>query len=199
MQKIKYYTVLIIVLVFSSCGKSDKNDISKKPLCNETVNINNQSSDTLKVGIIYGSTSYFYFKDELMGYDYEMALNLAQFLKKNIKFCEVRTESQLAKLLETNQIDLVAYNIFETKKLKSQFNFVFPQKRTFLVLVQNIGISSISDVTDLNGRTVYVKKNTIYQQRLEALNNEIGGKIDIKYVDDTTSTEDLLENIRMDD
>ena len=51
----------------------------------------------------------------------------------------------------------------------------------------------VEDVTELVGREVYVEKDSKYLRRMQHLNDEIGGGIDIREVDaDTLITEDLI-------
>jgi len=153
------------------------------------------TSDTLRVATMYGSTSYFLFRDELMGFDYEMADNLAEYLHINLKITIAKTESEMFQLLKNRKVDIVSYNIIETKELKKQFSFVLPQPESYQVLVQNIGANSVSDATELEGESVYVKENSIYYQRLKALNEEIGGTINIVLAADSLTEDDLIDMV----
>ncbi len=180
------------MFMFSFCKKTI-NEISDVLPTSDTVTY--ELTDTLRVGTIYGSTSYFYYKDEIMGYDYEMASHLAEELKQKIKIVVAKNEDELTHMLKNREIDIAAYNFIITKELKTDFKLVFPQPDSYLVLVQNIGIHNITDPTELNEKTVYVKQNSANQKRLESLNKEIGGKIDIRFADDSVSTENLLEMV----
>jgi len=153
------------------------------------------TSDTLRVATMYGSTSYFLFRDELMGFDYEMADNLANYLHINLKITIAKTESEMFQLLKNRKVDIVSYNIIETKELKKQFSFVLPQPESYQVLVQNIGANSVSDATELEGESVYVRENSIYHQRLKALNDEIGGTINIVLAADSLTEDDLIDMV----
>src|SRR5665647_1554310 len=152
-------------------------------------------SDTLRVATMYGPTSYFMFRDETMGYDYEMASNLAKYLKLNLKIIIANNEREMIQLLTERKVDIVAYNLAQTKEYKKQFNYILPQPASYQVLVQNIGINALSDVTELAGKTVYVKKNSIFHKRLLALNEEIGGSINIVLAADSLSNDDLIEQV----
>jgi membrane-bound lytic murein transglycosylase F len=153
------------------------------------------SSDTLRVATMYGSTSYFFFRDELMGFDYEMAGNLAKHLHLNLKISIAKSEKEMYQWLKERKVDIVSYNVIETKELKNQFSFVLPQPESYQVLVQNMGANAVSDVTELNGETVYVKENSIFHQRLKALNDEIGGSINIVLAPDSLSDDDLIDMV----
>lgn len=144
---------------------------------------------------MYGSTSYFLFRDELMGFDYEMAENLAAYLHLNLEISIATSENEMIQWLQENKVDIVAYNITETKELKNNFKFVLPQSESYQVLVQNMGANALSDVTDLAGKSVYVKGNSIFYDRLKALNEEIGGSINIVIADDSLSNDDLIDMV----
>lgn len=83
---------LFLIFIFVSCKK---NEIDKR------AQISNRDleqiilSDTLKVTTMYGSTSYFLFRDEDMGFDYEMVENLADFLKVKLKVELANSEPQM--------------------------------------------------------------------------------------------------------
>jgi len=153
------------------------------------------ASDTLRVATIKGSTSYFLFRDELMGYDYEMAENLAKNLNVNLKISVAQSEREMAILLQERKVDIVAYNVYETKELKRLFHYVLPQSESYQVLVQSMGKNVLSDITELAGKEVYVHANSIFYQRLEALNKEIGGTINIIIASDSLTNDDLIEMV----
>jgi membrane-bound lytic murein transglycosylase F len=190
-QKSRFF-ILFLLLVFSSCLHK-KPEQSTQPATSDLENI--IKSDTLRVATMYGSTSYFLFRDEYMGFDYEMATNLAQFLHVNLKIYIARSESEMSKMLLRHKVDLVAYNTIETKELKQNFLFVLPQNESYQVLVQNQGSHALSDVTELAGKTVYVTPNSIYFSRLQSLNEEIGGTIKIVTAADSLSVDDLIDMV----
>lgn len=190
----KYLIILVVfsVFLFNSCGTKKSNGIPVQSSRDLQQII---TSDTLKVATMYGSTSYFLFRDELLGFDYEMAENLANYLHLNLKISIARTEKQMEQWLDEGKVDIVTYNIIQTKELKSKFHFVLPQDDSYQVLVQNLGANSLSDVTQLSGKTVYVNENSIFHKRLKSLNDEIGGTIDIKTAPDSLSNDDLIDMV----
>jgi len=165
-MKIRYAITLVIlsVFLFASCvkKKSERQSYNKSSDLKEIT-----KSDTLRVATMYGSTSYFLFRDELMGFDYEMAENLANYLHLNLEISIATSETEMAQWLQDNEVDVVAYNIIETKAFKRNFNFILPQSESYQVLVQNTGTNALSDVTELAGKSVYVKENSIFYDRLQ--------------------------------
>ena len=148
--------------------------------------------DTLKVVTQYGATSYFNYRDEILGYDYELAQNLAAHLHLKLKVEIAKNDHEMTEYLRSGKTDLAIYSTFETIALKKEFNFVFPHGESYLVLVQMIGRDAVSDPIELIGKEVWVKNHSIDQLRLQALNDEIGGGIIIKSANDTLNTDDLM-------
>ena len=189
---IRIIFLILSVLLFSAC-RQQNSDKSSSAVSRDLYDI--AKSDTLKVATMYGSTYYFLFRDELMGYDYEMVENLADYLNLNLEIHIAKTEKEMVQWLHENKVDLVTYNIIETKKLKKNFAFVLPQSESYQVLVQHSGANALSEVTELAGKKVYVNENSIFYDRLKALNDEIGGSIKIVTVDDSISNDDLIDMV----
>ena len=186
------YLFLFVSFLLASCiqkGK-DSNAVIATLDLKEILN-----SDTLRVATMYGSTSYFMFKDETMGYDYELVSNLAKYLKLNLKISIAKNEDEMVKLLDERQVDIIAYNLVETKEYKKRFQYVMPQATSYQVLIQNMAVNSLTEVTELAGKTVTVKENSIFHKRLMALNDEIGGAINIVLAPDSISNADLIEQV----
>ncbi len=191
----KHFSLILITVcisMFTSCGtkNSDGSALQSSKDLNEII-----KSDTLRVATMYGSTSYFLFRDELLGFDYEMAENIANFLHLNLEISIGHTQKEMVQWLEEGRVDMVAYNVIETKELKQKYDFVLAQEDSYQVLVQKMGASSLSDVTQLAGKTVQVNANSIFLERLKSLNEEIGGTIKIVQVADSISNDDLIDMV----
>ena len=191
----KYFSLILITIcisMFTSCGtkKSDESALQSSKDLNQII-----KSDTLRVATMYGSTSYFLFRDELLGFDYEMAENIANFLHLNLEISIAHTQKEMVQWLEEGRVDMVAYNVIETKELRQKYDFVLAQEDSYQVLVQKMGVSSLSDVTQLSGKTVHVNANSIFLERLKSLNEEIGGTIKIVQVADSLSNDDLIDMV----
>ena len=193
MQKRNYHILILFsVLLFAAC----KQQKSEQPKISSSADLKSIiSNDTLRVATMYGSTSYFLFRDEYMGFDYEMATNLANYLHVNLKINIAKSQAEMTQWLDEGKVDVICYNMIETRELKKKFTFVLPQADSYQVLVQNIGANALSDVTELEDEDVYVKQNSIYHERLEMLNDEIGGTINIKIAADSLSEDDLIDMV----
>jgi len=149
----------------------------------------------LTIITLSSSTSYFIYKDEPMGYDYDLAKDFCDFhgLKLNVKVAENSTK--LLQMLANGEGDLIASTISVRNELKDSIIYCGLEQITHQVLVQRTGKrdSLVRDVTQLIDKEIYVKHNTKYHQRILNLNAELGGGIIIKDVEkDTVTVEDLI-------
>ncbi len=154
--------------------------------------------DTLRVVTLFGPTSYFIYRDDPMGYDYTLVDSLAAQKGMVLDLKVAHTLSAAVEMLDSGKVDLIAYDVPITQHYKQYVLPCGPENYTTQVLVQPKvkGQAPIEDVTELVGRDVYVERDSKYLRRLQNLNDEIGGGINIHEVDgDTLITEDLIEMV----
>ena len=152
----------------------------------------------INVLTLSGSMSYFIYKGEPEGYEYELLSGFADNynLKINIRLAE--NEAKLTELLLKGDDDLIAYNIPVTKEGGKKVLFCGREVINEQVLIQrtNKGDTLLNDVTDLIGKEVWVIHDSKYFRCLKNLNKEIGGGIIIRIIEkDTVIVEDLLEMV----
>ncbi len=149
--------------------------------------------DTLRVGTLYSPTSYFIYREEPMGYDYDLATRLAADKGMVLKLEVAPSLGRVIEMLDSGLIDLVAYEVPVTGEYRSRVVPCGIETVTHQVLVQPKSGNRISDVTELVGHEVYVEKGSKYHFRMDNLNEELGGGIIVKPIDrDTLITEDLI-------
>ena len=152
--------------------------------------------DTLRVATLYGPSSYFVFRDEKMGYDYHLVNRLGRDKGMVIDLTVAYSLSSMMEMLDYGLVDLIAYEVPVTAEYQTIAIACGPENSTKQVLVQPKGHNIITDVTELSGKDVYVEKDSRYQFRLQNLNEEIGGGINIHPIDrDTISGEDLIKMV----
>lgn len=156
----------------------------------------------LTIITLYSSTSYFIYKDEPMGYDYDLAQDFCNDygLKLNVKVAE--NVNRLVEMLKNGEGDLVAYELPIRNDLKDSLLYCGLKQVSHQVLVQraNKGDTILTDQTEMIGKEVFVKANTKYYQRLANLDDELGGGILIKDVEkDSITSEDLIEMVSQGD
>lgn len=186
----KYIAILFIIsclfLSLTGCGfKSDQKD-----------SVNGNIPDTLHAVTLYGPTSYFTYQGQEMGFDYE---NLKQFAKDEGLVLDLKVASSLKSLLEmieSGKADLAAYPIPHIEEYSKRVRHCGYKEITWQVLVQPQSENLITDVTQLVGKTIYVEKDSKYQYRVNNLNEELGGGINIIPISkDTLIAEDMIEMV----
>ncbi|WP_243349122.1 transglycosylase SLT domain-containing protein [Parabacteroides sp. FAFU027] len=149
----------------------------------------------LRILTLYSSTSYFIYRGQEMGYEYELASGFAESLGVQTEVIVAENTNQLIRLLREGKGDVVAYNMPISKQLKDSISYCGRQFITNQVLVQPTGSKHkpLKDVTELIGKDVYVTGNSRYLQRLIHLNQELGGGIHIHVNNkDSVTSEDLI-------
>lgn len=152
--------------------------------------------DTLHAATLYGPTSYFNYRGQQMGFDFE---NLKRFADDEGMVLDLKVASSLQSLLRMvseGEADLAAYPVPSIEEYNKIVKHCGHKEVTWQVLVQPAGKNRISDVTELVGKTVYVEQDSKYHYRLNNLNKELGGGIDIVPISrDSLITEDLIEMV----
>ncbi|MDE6483798.1 MAG: transporter substrate-binding domain-containing protein [Duncaniella sp.] len=152
--------------------------------------------DTLRVATLYSPGSYFIYRETKMGYDYDLVNSLVKDKGMALKLEVAPGLATAVEWLDSGKVDLIAYEIPVTAEYKSHVLHCGPKNVTTQVLVQpktKKEADRISDVTALIGRDIYVEAGSKYEARLNNLNDELGGGINIHAIDrDTLITEDLV-------
>ncbi len=157
--------------------------------------------DTLRVATLYSPGSYFIYREEPKGYDYDLIMQMASDKGFAVALEVAPSLASAIELLDSGRVDLIAYEVPVTAEYKSHVLPCGPENVTKQVLVQPLvkGRALISDVTELAGKDVYVEADSKYEHRLVNLNNEIGGGINIHRVNrEEMITEDLIDLVSRD-
>lgn len=190
------YLIPLLLLLLASC--SDDIFLKKEQVwASKQMQVETDLPDTLHVGTQYGSSSYFQFMgDEIMGYEYDLVHDFSEFTNLPVKFHIAKSEAELLDLLRHKKIDLVAKSMFTTKALKQEFEFIAYQEDSYMVLVQEIDLHTITDISELQNQTVHVIANSIYHHRLQNLNKETNLNIQIELLSDTLTVDHAIEMIK---
>ena len=148
----------------------------------------------LKVVTEYNSISYFLYRGQPLGFQYEMLQELANHMNLPL---EVSVSNDLGRNfsdLQEGVVDMIAMNLTVTSSRKQHMAFTEPLLQTRQVLVQRKPLqwekmnhkqqeaALIRNQLDMEGKEVYVQAGSVYEARLRALSNEIGGGINIREV-----------------
>ena len=216
----KRYILLLVSLtfvIFISCQSGQKQEQTKSTsVSGEEVKMEPRvdidlpeirKRDTLRAIMSYSSTSYFLYRGQPMGYEYELLKRLANHLDLNLEVVIAEDMDRMFKMLNIGKGDIIAHGMTITQERKEKINFTHHHTVTHQALVQrkpdnwrqmklhNIEKQLISDPIELIGKTVHVRENSSYYQRLQNIEEEIGGDIDIQTVSGELTTEDLIRKV----
>ncbi len=214
-RKFWFMGILAISCVLFSCQKSEDAKEGPKPAEKETrfepqVDIDlNQilERDTLNAITSFSSTSYFIYRGQQMGFEYDLLKRLADHLGVELNMILVQDLEKVFTLLNKGKGDLVAYGLTVTSDRKKNVDFTVPHNHVRQVLVQRkpenwrylrsqkLNDKLLRNPVNLEGDTVYVRKNSAYYDRLKNLEEEIGGEIHIIEAQEDMTTEDLIRKV----
>lgn len=189
------YGVLAILLVCCILGCRGSHRAEDEKTEDDLQQI--KDSGELVVLTLYSSTSYFIYRGQDMGFQYEVSEQFAKSLGLKLRIEVARNVNELIEKLLAGKGDLIAYNLPITKELKDSLIYCGEEVITHQVIVQrtNGQAKPLKDVTELIGKDVYVKPGKYYE-RLINLDKELGGGIHIhKVTNDSVSAEDLIMQV----
>lgn len=205
------YTLKILAFLIITLG------ITHIPVCN-TNKISTANKDSLNAVDIphilarkklialtdNSSTSYFIYKGEPMGYEYEMLRSFAKYLNVELQIIVAKDMNEIFDLLQKGDVDIVSANLTVTEERMKKVNFTEPLVYTRQVLVQrkpkgwqNMNMETqnkglVRTTIDLSGKSIYVRRESSFYSRLINLQDEIASKINIIEVPGEVTTEGLI-------
>jgi len=208
------YLLAVLMLIFLGACKEDANRLNKNDSQSDEQKRAIRDLDEIKedgklrVLITYSSTSYFLYKGQAMGFEYELLERLAEHLGLKLELIVADDlDAQFDQLVQ-GDVDLLADGMTITQDRKERVNFTDYLYLVKQVLVQkkpdnwrriswsNLQKQLVHDPIELIGDTVTVRKSSSYYERLVNLSDEIGGKINV----DTTisgeiSTDEIIKMV----
>ena len=166
-----------------------------------------RKSGELRALVAYSATSYFLYKGQPMGYEYELLRRLADDLGLELRVTIARDLDEMLDILGRAEVDLVAHGLAITQQRKEQVAFADYLYLTKQVLVQRkpdhwrkltrdqIREQLVQDPVELIGDTVSLRLNSSYMDRAQNLSREIGGTIYIDTLNGRLSTDEIIKMV----
>jgi len=204
---------LILILATTAvflcgCNSNSKKRATEKEIAPVSKDLTEIKKDgILRVLVSYSSTSYFVYRGQPMGFEYELLERLAKDLDLELELVLVNNMDKIFQDLNHGKADMIAHGLTITTDRKQKVNFTNYLYLTSQVLVQkkpdnwrNISWASLQkqllhDAIDLIGDTVSVRKNSSYLKRLRNLSRELGGTIHIDTLPGSLSTEKIIKEV----
>ena len=125
-------------------------------------------SGVLKVGTVYGRTTYYNGATSAEGFEFELAQGFADYLGVRLEVFPYYSYSQLIKQLDQQQLDLIAANITMTEQRKQHYAFGPAYQNVNFELVYKKGKDRPRSIEQLDGELTIVANN-LYREPLSSI------------------------------
>lgn len=207
--------IAIISLNLTSCKQQKENKIAAaqsetNPFLENSVNRDLEAikeDGILRASVVYSSTSYFLYRGQAMGFEYDLLTQLAEHLGLKLELVVSSNLDTQFEVLNRGDVDLIAHGMTITNQRKWEVDFTEHLYLTRQVLVQkkpdnylNMSWGSVQkklihDPIELIDKTISIRKNSSYIERILSLSNEIGGNIIIDTLDSKLSTDEIIDMV----
>jgi membrane-bound lytic murein transglycosylase F len=144
----------------------------------------------LRVAMPNNSSSYFIYRGQPLGYQYEMARQLARSLRVRLQPVAPPLHTDMLLLLEAGRVDLIAAVLTVTPERQARVNFSEPLLEVQEILVQPANAPPITNLDALAGKSIHVRRSAAYWTTL----NQIAG-IRVVAVDESLETEAIMGQV----
>ncbi len=205
MKAAKMLAAFLFILL--SCNRTEQPTFTKKPQV--TIDLTEiRERGVLNALVDNNSVSYFIYRGQPMGYEYELLKRFCQYLKVQLKITVISGVEEAIDRLNKGEGDLIAFPLTITRERKKYIDFTDAHFTTSQVLVQrkpdnwrdNPALAErqmVRNPVELIGKEVHVMRQSAFKERLENLSNEIGGEINIVEDSATAETESLIRRVAM--
>lgn len=197
---IGYKAPVLGLLLLLSCEKPSEQAFTATPQVEidlETI----KSRGYINALVDNNSVSYFIFRGEPMGYEYELLQRFAEDIGVELRIKIISGVEESIELLNKGEGDLIAFPLTITDERTRYVSFSKPLFTTTQVLVQRKTDSTTTPLirlhADLIGKQVYVMKNSSFKERLQRLSEEVGGPINIVEDSAGAETESLIRQVAL--
>lgn len=209
-KTLNYHHKFVLILFFLIASCAQKKDSKKLAQRNSSIKWDLQDikkAGKLKVLTVYSGTTYFLYKGRPMGYEYELLERFAEYLEVDLELIIVKNMDKLFEKLNQGEGDMVAHGLTITSNRKEEVAFTDYLYLTKQVLVQKkpdnwltMHWSKLEDVLvkspiELLNKTVSIRGNSSYKERIQNLSNELGGEIFIDELSGEMSTDRIIKKV----
>ncbi len=161
----------------------------------------------LRVVTSYSPISYFIYRGQPLGYEYELLTILTSDLGLDLDLRVARSIEEMMEMLIRGDVDLIADNLTITRERAERVRFSQSLNTTRQVLVQRkpdnwrnmrlheIDRALIRNPIDLREKEVHLRSGSSYIPRMNSLADEIGGNIQLVVAEPDVTTEDLIMKV----
>lgn len=199
-----FLTALIIIAFYIVAFKSNNN---KPSIFNTNVDlIEIKKSGVLKVITEYNSISYFIYKNQALGFDYEIIKAFAKEHNLKVEFVVAQNTDEQYSFLSQGKGDIIANGLHQTQS--NQFSYSIPYRSVEQVLVQRktgkyirqsdsttLYTEALKSLSQLNNKNIFLTVNSPYYSTIKKIADTLGMSIAIQLLGNDRSTEDLINAV----
>lgn len=194
-------TVLVLCILFFCSGC--ENTTHRRKAKNASLGVVDLDSikrrGTLIVLTENSSSTYFLYRNQASGFDYEMALAYAKYLGVKLEIKLVDDVDRMLDMLRKGEADIAASNLTITPQRADSVCFSTPIYQTRQVLIQrkieqpNKTFSlAISDSSQLGSIPIWVHRYSSFYERLSEISRNTQTQLKIEEAPGEISTDDLI-------
>jgi membrane-bound lytic murein transglycosylase F len=139
------------------------------------------------------SSTFFIYRGEQLGFDYELADGFAKSLGVRLEIIVPPSREALLEYLEQGRGDLVAAGMTRTAERQEKFAFSAPYQFVNELLIVPAKDKTTKALADLKGKKIAVRKSSSYYQTLAAFQGQLGFQIEL--LPEDLETEDVLARV----
>ena len=195
--------ILGIMVLLAKVNTTEEPLVEQKPYVKDLDQI--REDGVLRAITSYSMTSYFLYRGEPMGFEYELLQRLAKDLGVKLEIVIADDIDDMIGMLQRGEGDIIAYGLAITDSRKQLVDFTHHHYITHQVLVQRkpdgwqrmprhkINKKLIRSPIGLIGKTVSLRRNSSYSDRVQHMSEEIGGTIIVDTIPGSVSTEEIIK------
>ncbi len=211
----RQFILLLLALQILSCKQQEESKVGEDGVAFNSIVANSVDRDledikkdgVLRALVVYSSTSYFLYRGETMGFEYELLKGLAEHLELKLELIISDDLDSEFEVLNRGDVDLIAHGMTITNQRKWEVDFTDYLYLTKQLLVQKkpdnyrkmswsaLQKELIQDPIELINDTVSIRRNSAYYERLMSLSNEMGGNIVIDTLDGQLTTGEIIDMV----
>lgn len=170
------------------------NDVKPKT---RSVDLNTikKSGQPLRIITRNSPETYFLWRGELMGFEYELMHEFAKRNNVKLEIIVADTFEDMTRLLLEGKGDIIAAGLSRTEERKQNPDMAFSirYKRVDELLVSHKDAAPINALTDLKGRSITVRKSSAFWNNAQKLAKDYG--VLVNSAEETVSTEMLIGQV----
>jgi membrane-bound lytic murein transglycosylase F len=172
--------LLLVAIILCACGQNNALEEIQKAGAITVITRNN-------------AHCYYTYRDQPMGFEYDLAKAFADFLGVELKINVAESWNDMLPLLDRKRGDFVASSMTITPTRLRMVDFSKGYLPVQQMIISHKTNKALKNLDRLAGMTVHVRAGTSYEERLRALKKE-GLAVTIK-LHDNVPTEDLIDDV----